>query len=113
MNNREEENFVRDCLNLPFIPLFRMPQLRESGVAQVSPLEKPLQPKRTRQNFGGKRTMAKWNNGDLEELIGTLANGYSMGEVCEVYSILRTSLKDHYNGRIKCRKMGLQSIFTK
>ena len=36
-----------------------------------------------------------------------------MTEICEAFNIPRNSLKDHYEGRVKGRKMGLRSIFIK
>ena len=45
--------------------------------------------------------------------MGALDSGYYMREVCKAYSILRTSLKDHYNGKVTCRKKKPQSILTK
>ena len=39
-------------------------------------------------------------------------NEYTMRKVCKAYSIPRTSLKNHYNKKIKDKKMRLQSVFT-
>ena len=39
--------------------------------------------------------------------------GYTLKKVCETFNILKTSLRDHYEGRVKGRKMKPKSIFTK
>ena len=65
------------------------------------------------QNLRCKNTRAKWSDEDLKLAIEALDSGYSMREVCEAFSIPRTSLRDHYNGRLRSRKMGPPSILTK
>ena len=93
-----------------------MSHLRKIRIPQVSLLSgSTLPPQSTTrvQNSHGKRTRINWSDKDLKQATGALDSGYSMKEVCEAYSIPRTSLRDHYNGRIKCRKMGSQSILTK
>ena len=39
--------------------------------------------------------------------------GYKMHEVCEAFTIPRSALRNHYNGRIKERKMEPRAILTK
>ena len=102
------ETFVRDYLNLPSPPTPRMPHLRERRTPQTSaPIGPPLpsQSIGRGQNSHGKKTRARWSNEDLKQAMGALDSGYNMKEVCEAYSIPRTSLRDHYNGRVICRKM--------
>ena len=45
--------------------------------------------------------------------IDGLDQGYSMTEVSKKYKILRSSLRDQYEGKIKGRKMGLKIVLTK
>ena len=110
------EDFCKDYLNLPSPPSPRLPPHRGRRIPQTSaPLGPPLpsQSIGRGQNSHGKKTRARWTNEDLKQAMGALDSGYNMREVCEAYSIPRTSLRDHYNGRVTCRKKGPQSIFTK
>ena len=59
------------------------------------------------------KTRANWSDQDLKDAISCLDIGYIIKEVCEAFSIPRTSLRDHYEGRVKGRKMGPKSILTK
>ena len=93
-----------------------MPHLRERRTPQTSPPIGPPLPSQSigrGQNSHGKQTRARWTNEDLKQAMGALDSGYNMREVCEAYSIPRTSLRDHYNGRVTCRKKGPQLILTK
>ena len=38
--------------------------------------------------------------------------GHRMGQICKKYSIPRSSLRDHYVGKTKSRKIGLVGILT-
>jgi hypothetical protein len=40
-------------------------------------------------------------------------HGHKMAEVSRHYKIPRTSLRDHANGKIKCRKYGTKGVLTK
>ena len=114
--DEEGEDFMRDYLNLPSPLSPTLPQLRERRELQLLPIGGPpsaLQPTRRDQNSWGKRSRANWTDDDLKQAIVALDVGYTMREVCEAHSIPKTSLRDHYNGMIKSRKMGPQSIFTK
>ena len=112
----EGDDFIREYLHLPSPPSPRRLALREKAVADIPPLSRPLSPPQDTQraqNLRGKNTRAKWSDEDLKLAIGALDSGYSMREVCEAFSIPRTSLRDHYNGRVTSRKMGPPSILTK
>ena len=109
---------MREYLHLPFPPPPppRSPALRERAAADNPPLSRlssPPQGTQRPQNLRDKYTRAKWSDEDLKLAIGALDSGYNMREVCEAFSIPRTSLRDHYNGRITSRKMGPPSIPTK
>ena len=45
--------------------------------------------------------------------IDGLDQGFSMADVCKKYKISRSSLRDHYEGRTKKRKMGPKTTLTK
>ena len=101
---------------MPSPPPPRRPALRERVAIDIPPLSRPPSPPQGTQrphNLRGKNTRAKWSNEDLKLAIGALDSGYSMREVCEAFSIPKTSLRDHYNGRVTSRKMGPPSILTK
>ena len=49
----------------------------------------------------------------MKDAIKALDSRYTMKECCQAFNIPRSSLRDHYNGRIKGRKMGLKGILTK
>ena len=49
----------------------------------------------------------------MREAINVLDCGYKIHEVCQAFNICRTILRDHYNGRIKERKMGSKFVLTK
>ena len=71
------------------------------------------QPTRRGQNSCGKRSRSNWTDEDLKLAIDALDARYSIREVCEAIPIPKTTLKDHYNGKVKSRKMEPQSILTK
>ena len=41
----------------------------------------------------------------MKKAINILDYGYKMHEVCEIFNIPTSTLRDHYNGRIKGKKM--------
>ena len=111
----EGEEFFRDYHDFPPPPR-KGPQLRKRGPILHPPLRKPPpQPCQGSQNIGKKKKKKRenWSHKDMREAINLLDCGYKMHEVCEALNILRSPLRDHYNGRIKGRKMGPKSILTK
>ena len=112
----EGDDFMREYLHLPSPPLPRRPALRERAAVDIPPLSRPpspLQRIQRPQNLRGKNTKAKWSDEDLKLAIGVLDSRYSMREVCEAFSIPRTSLRNHYNEKVTSRKMEPPSILTK
>ena len=69
-------------------------------------------------NKGGRRvkisekTRGQWSNEALKSEIDALDNGYKISQVCKTFQIQRTSLRDHYEGRAKSRKLGRQGVLT-
>ena len=49
----------------------------------------------------------------MRDAIKALDYDYKIHEVCEAFNIPRSTLTDHYNGRIKSRKMGPKCVLTK
>ena len=115
----EGEEFLREYMNLPPQPpppSRRGSHFRPRGPALNPPLPKNSPPPHvghTSKKPNGMKTRAKWSDQDLKDAISCLDIGYTIKEVCEAFSILRTSLRDHYEGRVKGRKMGPKSILTK
>ena len=95
----EGDDFMSEYLYLPSPPPPpRRPALRERVAADNPPLSRPPSPPQGTQrlqNLRGKYTRAKWSDADLKLAIGALDSGYSMREVCEAFSIPKTSLRDH------------------
>ena len=115
--DEEGEEFMRDYnMDLPMDSNREGPTLRRRGPTPTPSLVRPPSPSQPR-NYGvksnGGRKRASWSDDDLKQAIAILDGGYTMREVCEAFSIPRTSLRDYYNGRIKGRKMGPQGTFSK
>ena len=49
----------------------------------------------------------------MRDAIKALDYNYKIYEVCEAFNIPRSTLRDHYNGRIKSRKMRPKCVLTK
>jgi hypothetical protein len=64
-----------------------------------------------KRNHGKKR--GAWTTKALEAVLEALDDGHKMAEVSRHYKIPRTSLRDHVNGKTKCRKYGAKGVFTK
>jgi hypothetical protein len=63
------------------------------------------------KNQGKKR--GAWTNKALKAALDALDDGHKMAEVSKHYKIPRTSLRDHANGKTKCRKYGAKGVLTK
>ena len=109
------EGFLRGYHELPS-PSRRGPQLWKKGLALHPPLPIPSSPPQQRQrleDIGEKKKRRNWSDKDLREAINALECGYKLHEVCEAFNIRRFTLKEHYNGDNKKRKMSPKSILTK
>ena len=55
---------------------------------------------------------SQWSNESLELAIEGLGQGYKIFEVCEKYNIPRSSLRDHFLGKSRGRKMGPKTVLS-
>ena len=82
----------------------RGPQLKPNKISMNPSLPKgPPCPQTSQggQKFYKCKTRASWNGYDLKEAIVVLDSSYTLKDVCEIFSIPRSSLRDHYEGRIR------------
>ena len=101
-------------MDLPPPSPIRRTNLRPRMAARVPLTERaPPPPKPTQGNqksSGIKR--AQWTDYDLKMAIDALDHDYTIGEVSKAFNIPRTSLRDHYEGKVKGRKMGPKATLT-
>ena len=55
---------------------------------------------------------SQWSSESLELAIEGLDQGYKISEVCEKYNIPRSSLRDHFLGKSRGRKMGPKTVLS-
>ena len=55
---------------------------------------------------------SQWSTESLELAIEGLDQGYKIFEVCEKYNIPRSSLRDHFLGKSRGRKMGPKTVLS-
>ena len=111
----EGEEFFRLYNDLP-LPPTKGPLFREREPAQHPPLRKPPTSPKSKngsQNNREKKRRCKWSDEQLRDAIKALDYDYKIHEVCEAFNIPRSTLRDHYNGRIKSRKMGPKHVLNK
>ena len=105
---------MREYMDLPPPSPIRRTNLRPRMAARVPLIERaPPPPKPTQGNqksSGIKR--AQWTDYDLKMAIDALDHDYTIGEVSQAFNIPRTSLRDHYEGKVKGRKMGPKATLT-
>ena len=110
----EGEKFVREYMALPPPSPIRRTNLRPRMAARVPLIERaPSLPKPTQGNqksSGIKRV--QWTNYDLKMAIDALDHDYTIREVSQAFNIPITSLRDHYEGKVKGRKMGPKATLT-
>ena len=86
----------------------RRTNLRPRMAARVPLIERasppPIPTQGNQKSSGIKR--AQWTAYDLKMTIYALDHDYIIGEVSQAFNIPRTSLRDHYEGKVKGRKMG-------
>ena len=107
---------MKDCnMDLHLNTIREDPTLKIRRPAFNSFLWRPLQPPKPRNNGKKNRRNKKqilWNDDDLIQAMGVIKSRYTMIEVCEGFSIPKISIKDHYNGKIKGRKIEPQKTLT-
>ena len=111
----KREEFLKNYNNLPQSSR-RMPQLRERMPILHLSFREPSsssQPKLGLENISERKKKDNWSDKDLRQSINALDCGYKMHEFCEAFNIPRSTFRDHYNGRIKRRKMRPKVVFTK
>ena len=108
----EGEEFEKEYMNLP--PSKEDPYLKPKRTTMdPNPIKMPslLQSGKKNHNSNKDKTKARLINKDLKEAIGALDSGFNMKNVCQAFNILKSSFRDHYEGKIKGRKMGPMAIF--
>ena len=92
------------------------PQLRSRVLAIVRLLLLPLEEPTQQPNRGGKRKnayqRAQWSDRALELAMEVFDNDHFYSRIFAKYKILRSSIRDHMNGKTRSRKMDPKGVLT-
>ena len=89
---------------------------RERAPLTKSGLKSPQQLRKLQlgiQKRARKGMRGQWSDESLKLAIDALDQGYKMADVSRKYEIPRSSLRDHYEGRTRNRKMVPKTILSK